>query len=430
MKITSKCLICKGRNCLKYCGKQNCETCRRLQTKFMVASNIKQEFSAESPAPFIGRFGYPDINVGVLSAPDNSANASSNSSGNILDASLYDAPRVWSANNYNIPSLVDIRSSLVNSRTNFNVRDARSTQKLSAKMLEVTQDVGMSSKPVDIEVKLKKVPTPKLHFFDINAPMGPTAQLKNLTETSNPNIDSRVWKVVDSYDLKAQDAINELYNKSDSFDENFLSKILSVGMLGAKTQRKLVPTRWSITATDDIIAKQLITEIKDFPVYDYVAYFGGYLGNYYLILFFPEVWSYELFEMYSPNGGVQDGKIQFSTDYENYFGRKEYAEQCAGGYYTVRLGILERLKQLKRQGSVLALRFMTDDYSVPLGVWVTREATRKSVSNKPIVFGSKELLLNYAKIFAKKKFGMELGQVFGKSRLLAGMKQQKLVDYI
>src|SRR3989344_2662922 len=155
MKITSKCLICKGRNCLKYCGKQNCETCRRLQTKFMVASNIKQEFSAESPAPFIGRFGYPDINVGVLSAPDNSANASSNSSGNILDASLYDAPRVWSANNYNIPSLVDIRSSLVNSRTNFNVRDVRNSadsSNTSQKILEITQDIGMSSKPVDIEV--------------------------------------------------------------------------------------------------------------------------------------------------------------------------------------------------------------------------------------------------------------------------------------
>ncbi|HIH42387.1 TPA: hypothetical protein HA246_01960 [Candidatus Woesearchaeota archaeon] len=392
-----------------------------MQTKFMVASNLKQEFIAESPAPFIGRFGYPDINVGVLSAPDNAANVS--------DASLYDAPRIWSANNYNIPNLVDIRSSLVNSRTNFNVRDVLNAGKLSAKMLEVTQDVGISSKPVDIEVKLKKVPTPKLHFFDISAPMGPAAPLKNLTETSNPNIDSRVWKVVDSYDLKAQDAINELYNKSDSFDENFLSKILSVGMLGAKTQRKLVPTRWSITATDDIIAKQLITEIKDFPLYDYAAYFGSYLGNYYLILFFPEVWSYELFEMYSPNGGVPEGKIQYSTDHENYFGRKEYAEQCAGGYYTVRLGILEKLKQLKRQGSVLALRFMTDEYSVPLGVWVTREATRKSVSNKPIVFGSKELLFNYAKIFAKKKFGMELGQVFGKSRLLAGMKQQKLVDY-
>ncbi len=403
----------------------------------MVASNLKQEFSAESPAPFIGRFGYPDINVGVLSPPEKPNDAAGKSGGNI-EAWKYDAPKFWSANNYNIPSLVDIRSSLVNSRANYNVRDVRNSASSSSspsssssqKILEITQDIGMSSKPVDIDVKLKKVPEPRIQFFDITAPMGPTAQISSVAETSNPKIDSRVWKIVDSYDLKAQDAINTLYNKSDSFDENFISKILSVGMLGAKTQRKLVPTRWSISAVDDILGKQLITEIKDFPVYDYAAYFGGYLGNYYLLLFFPEVWSYELFEMYSPNGGVLDGKIQYSTDYENYFGRKEYAEQCAGGYYTVRLGILEKLRQLKRQGSVLALRFMTDEYSVPLGVWVTREATRKSAANKPIVFGSKELLLNYAKIFAKKKFGMEIGQVFGKSRLLAGMKQQKLVDYI
>ena len=66
------------------------------------------------------------------------------------------------------------------------------------------------------------------------------------------------------------------------FDENYLSRILSAGTLGVKTQRKLVPTRWSITATDDTIGKELISQVKDCAQGEYWAWFGGYLGNYFL----------------------------------------------------------------------------------------------------------------------------------------------------
>ena len=50
----------------------------------------------------------------------------------------------------------------------------------------------------------------------------------------------------------------------NKFDEYTLSKILSVGVLGLKKDKKLVPTRWSITATDDILAKNLLRKIRDF----------------------------------------------------------------------------------------------------------------------------------------------------------------------
>ena len=40
-------------------------------------------------------------------------------------------------------------------------------------------------------------------------------------------------------------------------------------------------------------------------------------------------------------------ELRYSTDYENYYGRKEYASTTAGGYYTVRLAILEKLKEMK-----------------------------------------------------------------------------------
>jgi hypothetical protein len=119
------------------------------------------------------------------------------------------------------------------------------------------------------------------------------------------------------------------------------------------------------------------------------------------------------------------------TDFEQYEGRKNYASNTAGGYYTVRLAILEKLKQLKKQASVLALRFITGDYSVPVGVWATREAARKAVHNQPIEFSSKELMLKYAENLIRKKFKCDINYLLKRSILLRNIKQQlKLTKFI
>ena len=189
--------------------------------------------------------------------------------------------------------------------------------------------------------------------------------------------------------------------------------------LGTKNKRKLVPTRWAITAVDDTLGKEMIKEIKDYKEIDMcTAYFGGHLGNHFLILLFPEVWSYELFEMHVKHKG-------YTHDVEGYGGRRSYAENTAGGYYAARLAILERLKYEKKHGFALALRLITDEYWAPLGVFVVREAVRNAMRAKPLKFGSKELMLKYAKKLAKKKFNYDLDGVLKASRLLHEHKAQK-----
>ena len=207
--------------------------------------------------------------------------------------------------------------------------------------------------------------------------------------------------------------------------------MLSVGSFGIGKNRKLVPTRWSITATDDTLGKHLISEIKDYQSSDIKAYFGGYLGNYFLILVFSDVWSYELFEMYAPDNFLnKSSDVKFTTDYEFYDGRTMYAENTAGGYYASKLPILEELRKQKRQGTILALRFITSEYTVPLGVFVVREAVRKAMSSNPLEFASKELMMLYATKFVLKKFGINLLEIVRKSKVLNQVKEQrKLTGY-
>src|SRR3989344_1144721 len=354
----------KGYDPLGDCGKGRCPVCARSNAIYRVKGSMdKKEFTSDAVAPFVGRYGYPNINVGILAPPEQSE-----------ESWLFDAPKHWASENYEIPKIVDFRSSLLNSRYNVNI-------KKKINLIELSQDIAMSSKPVDVDIQLSEKPSFRLNLDYHMAPTGPNAKLKKAKITEDPKIHTNVYKVFDDIDLKANDAINYLYE--NDFDENFLSRILSVWTLGLKKDRKLVPTRWSLTATDDIIGKNLIKEIKDFSeVNSYYSFFGNYLGNYYLILMFPEVWSYELFETYVPQNWNFSRPLRYSTDYESSYGRKEYAFGTVGGYYTVRLAILEKLKEMKKQASVLALRFITDEYSMPLGVWVTREAARKTMSSK------------------------------------------------
>lgn len=388
------------------CGNINCPICAKAYSQIKIKNLIvKENFSTEGIAPFIGRYGYPEINIGILAPPEETN-----------ETWLYDAPRYWSYKNFQIPKIVEFRSSLINSREKMSIRKRDN-------FLELNQEISMASEPVDMDINLKDKPKFRITYDSLMAPTGPYAELKKAKLTENPKIDTKVQKVHYDTDLKANDAMIYLYE--NNFDENFLSRILSVGNIGIKANRKLVPTRWSITATDDMLGKHLIKKIKDYnEINGYYAFFDGYLGNYYLMLCFPEVWSYELFETHISSP-------RFMTDYEPYSGRKYYAENTAGGYYTVRLAILEKLNEMKRQGSVLALRFITGDYTLPLGVWVTRESARKAMSSKPIEFSSKELMLEYARKLVKKKFGCDADIQLKQSILLKNIKHQpKLEKFI
>ncbi len=407
MKLSRiSCIECKGRYCNNY---SDCPIYSKARVMMKNVSALsKSSIESSSPAPFVGHFGYPQVSVGILAPPSK-----------VEDAKIYDDPKEWAKKNFSIPSIVSFRSALINSKFTASVKDRK------GKLLEISKEVAMASRPVDVEIQLEKAPTSRLSFDSETAPLGPSAKLKSAAVTSNPHVSSAVEKAVEDTDWKANEAL--VYLHKHGFDENALTRLFSVGTLGIAENRKLVPTRWSITATDDILGKHAIQQAQGFSNYlNYCAYFGSYLGNYYLLLFFPEPWSYELFESYVPSGRWAENPAgKYSTDYENPTGRKDYAESTAGGYYSVRLAITEHLVGMKRQAACLALRFITDEYAVPLGVWVTREAARKALENKPIEFSSKELMLQYALAKIKKSFGVDITPMLQESKLLLELRTQK-----
>ena len=361
----------------------------------------KKDYFGSAPNVFVGRFGYPKVDVGILNTESYD--------------SKQDNPRLWAQNNFEINDIIKIRATLINSNFRSQVKGDQKN-----KFLDVSKEVSMAVKAPDVEVNLKKVPQFNFSLDQELTPYGPSVKLDKARLTENPKIPKKVESVVND-DLKSIQQLKILYNRG--FDENYLTKIMSLGNLGIETSKRLVPTRWSITATDDSLGKLILEELRNYSQIDHSIYFGGYLGNYYMVMMFPDAFRYELFEI-----DVKTGKVW--TDYEDVFGRKTYASITAGGYYASRLPILEKLKSLKKQGSILVLRFVTEDYYIGLGVWVVREATRNSMNTQALKFASKGEMINYARSFAKRQFGLDIDFILERSSLLEQLgKQKKLFDF-
>lgn len=389
------CIFCKS----KFHDYRSCPISYKVAKRAEIKDSFKQDYFGQAPNIFIGRHGYPHIRVGILGTEQ---------------YDKHDDPKAWTAEQTPIPKIVALRSSLVNSFFNTSIKS------FNDRFADVAKEVSLAKRPVDVEIGLEKRPAFKLTFNTDVQPHGPNVALKQAKITENVPVDTRVDKATSANDLLAGEAITSLAKKG--IDEHFLIKSFSMGNFGIPIERKLVPTRWSITAVDDILGKQKIDEIRRYAESDCVAYFGGHYGNYYLILFFDEKWSYELFEQYWPTGGRE---YDAETDYEPYEGRKDYVHETAGGYYAARIGILENLIERKRQSSVLAIRLITEEYSAPLGVWVPREAVRRALVSEPMKFTDRELMLKYAREFLRRKFNFDIEQLLKRSKLMQNLKFQR-----
>jgi len=372
-------------------------------------SKISKVDSISPPSVFIGsKLKYPLVNVGILS-PLNKEE----------DAWIYDDAKYWAENNFNIEEVVSLRNGLLNSRFQTKVSDIR----LNKKFVDITKNIAISSRQVDVEIELKNRLIVGREKDKILTPHGMRAGLKSVEITGNVKIDKKVDKIMND-EIKASEAIKYLY-KND-FNEYSLSKILSVGVMGLKKNKRLVPTRWSITATDDMLGKQFLENVRNYPwIEDYELFYGEFMGNQYILLMFPSVWSYELFEMYLPKSSWNPGnEIKASTDMEGYSGRKTYAFDTAGGYYASRFAILEYLNSIKKQASVIALRVETPSYWAALGVWVVRESVKKAL-RKSMKFAEREELIESVKKIGKIKYNFDFSEILNRSKLIKERKEQK-----
>ncbi len=324
-----------------------------------------------SPSIFVGRSNYPTVSTGLLSPV-----------GREEHAARFETSAAWYDEGVSIADVFDRRTSLLNSTRGMDVGSVGTVHDVWDGWLGVQREVAIADEPVDVEIGLDGRPDLDLEvgIEDVKTPTGPRAAARTAELGENPHVPRPVKKTLEDDDWRAQGAMTYLYRRG--FDVYEINTILSAGALGRGEDRRLVPTRWSITAVDDTVGRYLRGTIRDAPTVDAVeVHRNEFLGNAFWVILVPGRWEYELVELKAP-GSVwnpdPEAGIYLAAASEGREGRTGYVEETAGAYYAGRLGVLEHLHDRGRQAKVLVCRHVSDDYWGPVGVWQVREAVRNA----------------------------------------------------
>jgi len=401
------CVVCKGSRLL--CGKLRCPIIVKVNyyLKNIPLMNSENINGASPPSVFIGRIGYPNVYAGPLVPPVQA------------DTSMYDLPELWFGKS--IDEIVAFRSMLVRGKHRVHVQKFNE----AGKIIEKTRELALAVKPVDIELNLTKKPHGNIFMSDEIQPFGPSAPIRDL-HMGNTSWDHHLENAYTDTDLKAVPAVLELYSKGVM--ETKIQRAVSVGAFGIEKNRRLVPTRWSITAVDDIISKNLIEKVKQFPeINEYRVYESQYLDNVFEVLMIPHEWSYEAIEawypgtVWNPNGKQT---VMFS-DWEGHENRTTYA-QIGGCYYAARLAVCELLVKERRQARIIVLREAHPGYIMPVGVWQVRENVKNAMRQKPLLFNT----LNEALHRIASQFSIPLEGWIRESHLIRNtLFQRRISDF-
>ncbi|MEW6221742.1 MAG: Nre family DNA repair protein [Candidatus Hadarchaeota archaeon] len=405
----SMCLLCKGGRML--CGKLSCPVVARAQS--LARSSLKITSTriegSTPPGVFVGRIGYPKVYIGPMVPPFKG------------DTTILDTPELWVGKD--IKEIVDYRFSLIRGMAKASVHDARE----GGRLIDSMQELAMGKQPVDAEVNLDRLPSKTITLGSEIQPFGPSAPMKSFS-SSDVNTNPKIENAYYDRDLKAADAVLDLYH--DGVLVTQIQRSFSLGMFGTGDRRRLVPTRWSITAVDSIISQELVDRIKQFDTIDeYRVYYFEQLDNRFVAILAPEKWSFEWIEAWFP--GTTWNPDRWATapamlaDWEPYQGRTTYPE-VGGCYFSSRLAVAEKLEEEKRQASALVLREIRPGYILPVGVWLTRESVRALLAKEPVKFTSFQKALEYL----SNALSVPIKKWISVSRILKDkLTQRKLLDF-
>ena len=327
-------------------------------------------FGSTAPEIFVGRSGYPNISTGVLSPVAGEA-----------DPADYATSGDWYQRGLGVEDVLQRRTGLLNSQRSAKV----DVHDVWDGFVGTQREVAISDRPVDVELGLDGKPDVDLGLDDVGAPTGPRAKARSADLAENPHVPKAVEKTLEDDDWRAEGAMTYLYRRG--FDVYEVNTILSAGALGQTNERKLVPTRWSITAVDDTVGQYLRGTIQNRNTIDETeVWYNEYMGNRYWVIMTPGRWEFELVEMKAPDSVWNpDGSDYYlGSASEGFEGRTGYVDETAGAFYASRMGVLEHLQERDRQAKVLVLREVTDAYWAPVGVWQVREGVRNAFEEENV----------------------------------------------
>ncbi len=400
----SICVRCRGTKML--CGKSACP----ILVKYFADNKVKKITSTQEmdglspPGVFIGRYGYPKVDIGPFIAPGEE------------NTDIMDTPEMWVGKS--LEEITQMRFSLVRGK-----HRARVDRPDGDRIHDLVQEISMSRTMPEIEVKFSNSPGVTFALDDSVQPFGRSGRIERII-ASTGRFDQKIEKAFFDTDLDARSAVEQLYKSEVKVSA--IQRAFSTGVFGIGKNRRMVPTRWSITAVDDMIGKAMLRENRyNDTLWDYRVYSYSALDNRWIILMLPTTWRYELIEAWYPNTtwNPTGKQIWMISSHEFFSGRSEYAE-IGGCYYAARLAVNELFRREGIQAGVVIMRESHPGYIMPIGVWNVREHVRETLRTQPRSFES----LAGAVSFISSVLDIPHERWLAHSSILRNFKDQRTLD--
>ena len=358
----------------------------------MRSVDVGRELEGSSPpSVFIGSHAYPKVYAGPVIAAFHG------------DTKILDSPESWIPAGISQDEIIRCRLSLVRGKQRVAADD------IDNPFVEKLREIALSSSSVESDVTFETPPTGMM-FSEESSPHGPSARMEQF-EIEKGRWDPDLERVYHDTDLGASGAVIDLHRQGVPFSS--IQKAFSAGTMGTGRKRKLVPTRWSITACDTIIGDDLLSRVRQHsPIDCYRVHEFDSLNNHYAVLLIPTVWQYEWIEAFLHVLGREE---MIFADHEGH--RKKHGYSPVGGcYYSCRMAVLDALEKEGKQAGAIILREARRGY-IPLGVFNVRENVRHAMASPPKEFDGISGALHYLTA----GFSLPPARFYGESTLLSGL---------
>jgi len=342
------CAVCKGKG---LCGLARCPITARFHS--LAAAKPVTGYAGTAPSVFIGSYGYPVVSGGPLLVNDS------------------DLPTEWLRQGLGIEDIVRLRAETI-----------RGISKV-APYLEPIQEIALAPRPVTVEASFDRPVRFSPDFDRVTAPVGCSGNISRLDVLDHLATDRAVDRVASDTDLSAGEACISLHQSG--IDVYRITPLFTAGLLGKR--RKIVPTRWAITAVDDSVStaqKKAVSRCQE--VSEVRLHYAELFGNRIAVILLPGDWRYEMIERWGPGSLWAHETESITRDGESL--KKTGYSPITGAYYSARLAVTEHLVRENRCARAMVIRNVEPSYWAPLGTWVVREATRRAMATKPLLLPS------------------------------------------
>ena len=348
------CAKCKGYK--RLCGLSRCPILERIRAWRIARWRGKEANGPTPPSVIVGESGYPRVPLMIGVAPAYSE--------------IYESPEKWFELKLPLSEIIKLRASMLMPFKRVHVKELND---------EIVW-AGVSLKPVEVEAKLYKEPSPP-SFDGILKPVGPSAP-GEVKVVSNPKVDPVIDRLSND-DLKAEEGVREAWRKGVN-NENIV-RAFSLGLLGK--DKKMVPTRWAITAVDTIVSEEIKGRLRDWREvgHEKVGVYEHY-GNKYIVILKPEVLEVEMYEVWKKGSLWAREKDEVIYNRERLVRGAKALDPSDGGFHALKRGFLEALNEFKLKSGAIIIRVVDNRYYAPVGSWQirlgVREATRRAILGK------------------------------------------------